>query len=64
MFKRLEKILEAKFPRSYSLHGGEHVVSLFFSDIAKILEIKVIDCLFDNLCIMLLTFSFNLQYRY
>jgi hypothetical protein len=58
------KILEAKFPRSYSLHGGEHVVSLFFSDIAKILEIKVIDCLFDNLCIMLLTFSCYLQYRY
>ena len=24
------KILQAKFPRSYSLHGGEHAVSLFF----------------------------------
>ena len=35
------KILEAKFPRSYTLHGGEHVVALFFSDIAKIFEIKV-----------------------
>ena len=35
------KILQAKFPRSYSLHGGEHVVSLFFSDIAKINVIKV-----------------------
>ncbi len=30
------KILQAKFTRSYSLHGGEHVISLFFSDIAKI----------------------------
>jgi hypothetical protein len=27
------KILEQKFSRSYSLHGGEHIVSLFFSDI-------------------------------
>ena len=25
------KVLEAKFPRAYALHGGEHVVSLFFS---------------------------------
>lgn len=24
------KVLEAKFPRAYALHGGEHVVSLFF----------------------------------
>ncbi len=29
------KILEQKFPRAYSLDGGEHVVSLFFSDISK-----------------------------
>jgi hypothetical protein len=28
------RIIQAKFPRSYSLHSGEHVVSLFFSDIA------------------------------
>jgi hypothetical protein len=35
------RILQAKFPRSYTLHGGEHVVSLFFSDIAKINVIKV-----------------------
>jgi hypothetical protein len=35
------RILQAKFPRSYALHGGEHVVSLFFSDIAKINVIKV-----------------------
>jgi hypothetical protein len=36
------RILQAKFLRSYSLHGGEHVVSLFFSDIARIKVIKVI----------------------
>ncbi len=34
------RILEAKFPRAYSLHGGEHVVSLFFSDVSKLLPIK------------------------
>ena len=27
-------VLQAKFPRSYSLHSGEHVVSLFFDDIS------------------------------
>ena len=35
------KILEAAFPHTYSLHGGEHVVSLFFSDLAKLKPIKV-----------------------
>lgn len=29
------KILEIRFPRSTCLHGSEHVVSLFFSDVAK-----------------------------
>ena len=29
------KVLEAKFPRAYVLHGGEHVVSLFFDDLSK-----------------------------
>ena len=29
------KILQAKFPRSYSLHGGEHVVSLFSVTLPK-----------------------------
>ncbi len=28
--------LMAKFPHTYRFHGGEHVVSLFFSSIAKI----------------------------
>lgn len=31
----------AKFPHSYCFHGGEHVVSLFFSSIAKIGQIQV-----------------------
>ena len=30
------EVLMAKFPRSFCFHGGEHVVSLFFSSIAKI----------------------------
>ena len=29
-------VLMARFPRSFCFHGGEHVVSLFFSLIAKI----------------------------
>jgi hypothetical protein len=44
------KILETKFPRSYTLHGGEHVVALFFSDIAKIFEIKVMYWFLINYC--------------
>jgi hypothetical protein len=35
------EILMAKFPCSFCFHGGEHVVSLFFSSIAKIKPIKV-----------------------
>jgi len=31
----------AKFPQSFCFHGGEHVVSLFFSSIAKIKPVKV-----------------------
>ena len=38
---KASRILDAKFPQSYSLHGGEHVVSFFFSDIAKIKQIEV-----------------------
>ena len=34
-------ILTAKYPRAYCLHGGEHVVSLFFSDVAKLAPVKV-----------------------
>ena len=34
-------LLMAKYPRTFCFHGGEHVVSLFFSSIAKIKPIKV-----------------------
>jgi hypothetical protein len=35
------EILMAKFPCSFCFHGGEHVVSLFLSSIAKIKPVKV-----------------------
>ena len=35
------RILVAHYPRAYSLHGGKHVISLFFTDIAKLTPIKV-----------------------
>jgi hypothetical protein len=35
------EVLMARFPRTFCFHGGEHVVSLFFSSIAKIKPIKV-----------------------
>ena len=35
------EVLMTKYPRSFSFHGGEHVVSLFFSSIAKLKPIKV-----------------------
>jgi hypothetical protein len=59
------KILEALFPRSYSLHGGEHVVSLFFSDIAKLDEIKVTTmCIFLCCCFVFqLSLTFD-PFRY
>jgi hypothetical protein len=47
------EILMAKFPRSFCFHGGEHVVSLFFSSIAKIKPVKVVHhhaMLLLNLC--------------
>jgi hypothetical protein len=31
----------AKFPRFFCFHGGEHVLSLFFSSIAKKKPVKV-----------------------
>ncbi len=45
------QVLMAKFPRTFCFHGGEHVVSLFFSSIAKIAPIKVLilkTCRFYN----------------
>ena len=38
------KVLEAKFPRAYALHGGEHVVSLFFDDLSKEQAVQVRIC--------------------
>ena len=35
------KVLMARFPCTFFFHGGEHVVSLFFSSIAKIRPVKV-----------------------
>jgi hypothetical protein len=35
------EVLVARFPRSFCFHGGEHVVSLFFSSISKIKPIQV-----------------------
>ena len=35
------EVLMARFPRTFCFHGGEHVVSLFFSSIAKIKPINV-----------------------
>jgi hypothetical protein len=39
------EILGAKFPHSFCIHGGEHVVLLFFSSILKIKPIKVSLCM-------------------
>ncbi len=46
-------ILMARFLRLFCLYGGEHVVLLFFSSIAKIKPIKVsyMLVLFDNVAI-------------
>ena len=45
------QILMAKFPRTFCFHGGEHVVSLFFSSIAKIKPVKVVHhAMLLNLC--------------
>jgi hypothetical protein len=35
------EVLTAKFPHTFCFHGAEHVVSLFFSSIARIQPIKV-----------------------
>jgi len=35
------RLLVAKYPRAMCLHGGEHVISLFFADLAKMRPIRV-----------------------
>ncbi len=57
------EVLMAKFPRSFCFHGGEHVVSLFFSSIAKIKPVKVHHaCILCNCCLtffnIILTFVY------
>ncbi len=49
------EILIANFPCSFCFHGGEHVVSLFFSSIAKIKPVKI-HCA-GLLCILVEFFS-------
>ncbi len=49
------EILMAKFPCSFCFHCGEHVVSLFFSSIAKIKPVKVHRA--GLLCILVELFS-------
>ena len=36
------QILMAKFPHTFCFHGGEHLLSLFFSSIAMIAPIEVL----------------------
>ncbi len=35
------EVITAAYPRAVSFHGGEHVLSLFFSNIARIAQIRV-----------------------
>ena len=44
------EVLMARFPCTFSFQGSEHVVSLFFSSIAKIRQVKVshVFVLFSN----------------
>ncbi len=46
-------VITAAYPRAFSFYSGEHVLSLFFSDIARIAQIRVRKNLF--------TFLFNLD---
>ena len=54
------KVLKAKFPRAYTLHGGEHVVSLFFDDLSKEKAVQVRVCCHNILlaCIIAVTHPF------
>ena len=44
------EVLMAKYPCSFSVHGGGHMVSLFFSSIAKLKPIKVCHCVVVIIC--------------
>ena len=49
------EVVKAVFPRVSTIHGAEHLLSLFFSDISKIQEIEVSVCFF---CVSLSCFFF------
>ncbi len=55
--QKVGAILCAKYPRAMSFHGGEHVLSLFFSDLAKINPIRVSLNFLWNSFFQYLTFS-------
>ncbi len=48
-------VITAACPRAFSFHGGEHVLSLFFSDIARIGQIRVRNFLYQFFTEVLLT---------
>ena len=39
--QKVGRLLVAKYPRTMCLHRGEHVISLFFADLAKMSPIRV-----------------------
>jgi hypothetical protein len=39
--QKVGEVLMARFPHSFCFHRGKHVVTLFFSSIAKIKPVKV-----------------------
>jgi hypothetical protein len=58
------EVLMARFPCTFCFHGCKHVVSLFFSSIAKIKPVKVC-CVFVLLgCIQLIDSPFFPFYRF
>ncbi len=44
--QKVGDVITAAYPRAFSFHGGEHVMSLFFSNIAQIVQIRVGNILF------------------
>lgn len=66
------RVLEAKYPGAQCLHGGEHVISLFFSDISKLKPIKVsifcikilFECIKDTYLKMKCLFHVPIKHRH
>ena len=40
--QKADEVLGVKFPRTVMYHSGEHIVALWFSDLAKILESRFV----------------------